>query len=191
MNKKSLAFAGVGFAALLIGSVLAVPTAAGASSKQDFTTLHGAQARSATSIDRLPDVLLDGENATELDLSSARYQGVSENAKYWSVLHASGALCLVVQPIKSDDGSVAGTCGDRATFAKNGLMLSVQDTENPSNSFVSYLLPDAARSANPPGLQRVSATILEGSLEARNGKEAVLDLGESEVVLRAPSVSHE
>ncbi|WP_374974669.1 hypothetical protein ACEYYH_12240 [Microbacterium trichothecenolyticum] len=184
MNKKlGIVIAAASTTLVAALTVTAISSAAGASERPDFTTLHTAQKSVATAVDELPDVLLASGNAGDLQTDTSRHLGRSDAAGYWSVLHADGRLCLIVAPTADD--VIVGSCSSEDAFVKHGLVLSVQDPADPAKSFAAFLLPAAATRADvPTGFEKIGTSVLERR-DANGGvPETTIGVGESAVQLR-------
>ncbi|MDZ8276528.1 hypothetical protein R2Q81_11300 [Microbacterium aquimaris] len=169
--------------ALLVGSVIAGASMATASDPPDFSDLHDAQQRIATSDDALPDTLLKSGQAVDFAVDTARHLTESARASYWSVLKKDGDLCLVVAPL--DGEIVGGSCASREAFSLHGIMFAIQDSAHPDESFGAYLIPDSLATATMPfGVERAGTSVVEVPLPEGAAPKMVIESGDSRVELR-------
>lgn len=182
MGKRGIILTSIVFV-LVAAASFAASERTPASESVNVSDLHQIESTPRSAIDALPDLLLNGDQASDLLVDTAHYLGDSHFASYWSVLHQDGRLCFVVAPIAEE--TVAGTCADAKTFSESGAVISIQDPTNPSTSFAAYLLPDTVSAAKTPqGFERVASNLVEIQLGNESIATTRIGTPDHEVVLR-------
>lgn len=164
--KKTMIVGGIAITALSFTGLVAA-TVASADAPDSFNSLYAKVGAQRDTPDQLPALLLASDSSTDLEIQTSHLIGESDRATYWSVLREDGALCLVVKSA-FDPNSIGGTCSNATEFAAHGMLLTVENPENTSDSFATYLVPDTAltdsSAALPDALNSPAPGILEMAL---------------------------